>query len=171
MEVLLTITSRTDGSVREEKQEIGDGLVMGRGAEQGVLLDGPDLSREHLSLSQEGADIYVTDTSANGTWLNGTRLRKSVKSLVRPGDSIEVPGYLVNVRLVEQAEAPGEAGSVQLVQAATPETVPPATPHSSSPWAVLNPVFRFTGSFTFMEKVLFFVALGGLALVYTYMNS
>ena len=169
MEILLTIRSNSDHSVREQNCEVGNGLVMGRGAEQGILLDGPDLSREHLMLSQEGDDICLTDISVNGTWLNGTRLRKSVKSLVRPGDSIEVPGYVLSFHLAEQAEAPTEPGS--LPQAVAPESAPSLLPPHRSPWAVLDPAFRFTRSFTFLEKLMFFVAVGGLVLVFTYMTS
>src|SRR4051794_10428974 len=105
MEILLSICSKTDGSVREAKLQLGERLVLGRGAENGVLLDGPDLSREHLTLSTDGTNIYVTDLSVNGTWLNGTRLGKSIKKRVRPEDSIEVPGYAINVRILEEPEA------------------------------------------------------------------
>ena len=170
MEILLAITSRTDNSVREEKRDIGTGLAVGRGADHGVLLDGPDLSREHLVLTEGGGEIYVTDCSVNGTWLNGRRLQKSVKSLVRPGDSIELPGYILTFRLPEQLQAPAEAAG-QANNELTPEIVMAATPGGSSPWAMLEPVFRFTGSFTFMEKVLVLVALSGLVLVYTYISS
>jgi predicted component of type VI protein secretion system len=169
MEIVLTIRSTGDRSVREEKCEVGNALVMGRGAENGILLDGPDLSREHLVLSQEGDDIYLTDTSVNGTWLNGTRLRKSVKSLVRPEDSIEVPGYVLSFHLVEQAALPAEPAL--LAQAVAPESALSAAPPHRSPWAVLDPAFRFTNSFTFLEKLMFFLAVGGLALVFTYMTS
>ena len=49
MEILLSIRAKSDSSTREVKAAIDNGLVIGRGAEQGVLLDGPDLSREHRS--------------------------------------------------------------------------------------------------------------------------
>ena len=106
MEMLLSIRSKSDGSVREVKHDIGNGLVVGRGAEHGVLLDGPDLSREHLVLTTDGTDIYVTDLSSNGTWLNGARLRRSIRSLMRVEDSVEVPGYVLTVRPNGQPEKP-----------------------------------------------------------------
>jgi predicted component of type VI protein secretion system len=172
MEILLSITSRSDRSVREEKRELGNGLVLGRGAEHGVLLEGPDLSREHLMLSQEGANIYVTDTSVNGTWLNGTRLRRSLKTLLQPGDSVEVPGYVLAVHSApEQSHAASEASAEKLPHQATPESEVAATPRQLFPGAVLDPVFHFTSSFTFMEKFLVVVGLGGLALIVTYINS
>ena len=167
MEILLTITSQADRSRREERLEIGSGLAIGRGAEHGLLLDGSDLSREHVLLTEDGGDVYLTDTSVNGTWLNGNRLRKSAKTLVRAGDSIEIPGYVLSFRPGQAAEAVPEAG---FGQAAAIADVP-AMPSHSSPWALLDPVLRFTSSFTFIEKLLAFVALGGLVLVFTYISS
>jgi hypothetical protein len=54
MDIRLLIHSKTDGTDREVKCPIGEGLAVGRGAEDGVLLDGPDLSREHFILSTDG---------------------------------------------------------------------------------------------------------------------
>jgi hypothetical protein len=63
---LVAIQSKTDGTVREEKYDIDTGLVISRGAEQGVPVDGLDLSREHLVLTTDGADIYIEDLSVSG---------------------------------------------------------------------------------------------------------
>lgn len=172
MEIRLSIRSEIDGSVRDVSCAIGDGLILGRGAEEGVLLEGPDLSREHLVLTTDGTNVYVTDLSVNGTWLNGTRLRKSVKTRVRVEDSIGVPGYVLSFRLGEQPEGTGEVAVAQLPQAvAEGSQVPLATPETSRPLAMLDPVFRFVGSFTFMEKFLILVGLSGLLLLYTYLGS
>jgi predicted component of type VI protein secretion system len=172
MEILLSIQSKSDGTVREEKYDIGSGLAIGRGAEQGVLLDGLDLSREHLALTTDGTDVYVEDLSVNGTWLNGTRLRKSFKTRVRAEDSIGIPGYSLTFRLVDQSE---EIPADSIAPAAVP--ISDHTPTSalaakkSGPLAALEPVFRFIGSFTFMEKFLVVVGLTGLLLLYTYVSS
>src|SRR5512147_241107 len=184
MDILLSIRSRTDNSVREIKHDIGNGLVVGRGAERGVLLDGPDLSREHLVLTTDGDDIYVTDLSSNGTWLNGTRLRRSVRSRVRVEDSIEVPGYLLTLKLdgqpekVEEAPValrpqpvpePSQVASQNVSQSAS--QVVPIAPEPRGPMAFLAPVSEFVGSFTFLEKFMTVVALSGLLLLYTYVGS
>lgn len=172
MEVLLSIQSKADGSVREIQREIADGLAMGRGAEEGVLLDGPDLSREHLILTTDGSAVYVTDLSNNGTWLNGTRLRRSVKSRLRADDSIEVPGYILSFRLPEPPQEAGAPVANDALIAVAPDRVPaPEPPKASGPMAVLDPVFHFIGSFTFMEKFFTVVACGGLLLLYTYFGS
>ena len=180
MEMLLSIRSKSDGSVREVKHDIGNGLVVGRGAEHGVLLDGPDLSREHLVLTTDGTDIYVTDLSSNGTWLNGARLRRSIRSLMRVEDSVEVPGYVLTVRPNGQPEKPpekaDEAPVVQRLQPVVPiaessQVVVPITAEPAGAMAFLDPVFGFVESFTFLEKFLAFVALSGLLLLYTYVGS
>src|SRR5215831_14084906 len=105
MEILLSISSTLDNSVREVKRSLHDGLVVGRGAEEGILLEGKDLSREHLVLTEEGTAILVTDLSVNGTWLNGKRLKKSVKARVHPGDAISISGYVLTYQLVEELDA------------------------------------------------------------------
>lgn len=171
MEILLSINSKTDGTVRELKCAIGDGLVIGRGAEEGVLLEGLDLSREHLVLTTDGKDVYVTDLSVNGTWLNGARLRKSVKSKVRSQDVIEVPGYSLTFRFADQPDDTGEVSITPLPAALPDDPQPAIAEKKSGPLAVLDPVFRFIGSFSFMEKFLVLVGLSGLLLLYTYLGS
>ncbi len=172
MEVLLSIQSKTDGSVREVKRDIADGLAVGRGAEEGVLLDGPDLSREHLMLTTDGAVVYVTDLSNNGTWLNGSRLRRSIKSRVRAEDSIELPGYILTFRLPEEAQEIVAVSTSETPRAVSEISSPAQEPPKpSGPLAMLDPVFHFIGSFTFMEKFLAVVSCGGLLLLYSYLGS
>jgi len=144
---------------------------MGRGAEDGILLEGADLSREHLVLSDDGKFIYVTDVSVNGTWVNGKRLKKSVKSRVHPHDSIEVPGYVLTFRFVEETQTPGpkSSGAFSLLpQAMNQENV---ASQKQGHLAALKPVFQFFASFTTMEKSMFLVAVCGLTLLYTYATS
>jgi predicted component of type VI protein secretion system len=169
MEIQLLIRSKTEASTREVPCAIGDGLVIGRGAEQGVLLDGPDLSREHLVLTTDGTHVYVTDLSVNGTWLNGNRLKRSVKTRVRTDDLIEVPGYALSFSPAEQPEKTGEAAIAHMPQPApAPRPAAPSVPEPAEPVGVLDPVFRFIGSFSFGEKFLALVGVGGLLLLYIY---
>ena len=173
MEIVLSIKSKSDGSVKEVKHELlGRGLVVGRGAEGGVLLEGLDLSREHLVLTTDGTDIYVEDLSVNGTWLNGKRLHKSFKTRVRAEDSIELPGYALTARLVTESE---EAIPESISQPPGPilEDTPnqALAPIKSGPLAALDPVFGFIGSLSFMEKFLVIVGITGLLLLYTYISS
>jgi len=172
MDVFLSITSTTDGGVQEVRYSLSDSLVVGRGAEGGVLLEGPDLSREHLAFTSEGGSVYVTDLSVNGTWVNGKRLRKSVRQRVSPEDSIELPGYVLKYRSADQPELVEDAPSDQTSQLLVEDNpLAVAVAKKSGPLAVLEPVFGFVGSFSFMEKFLVMVGLTGLLLLYTYLGS
>lgn len=61
---------------------------IGRGAEDQpmdlALYANDEVSREHLQLRRDGATgvFFVKDTSTNGTWVNGKRLRKGVEELL-----------------------------------------------------------------------------------------
>jgi predicted component of type VI protein secretion system len=172
MDILLSIRAKADSTTREVRCAIGDGLVIGRGAEQGVLLDGPDLSREHLVITAEGTNLFLTDLSSNGTWLNGTRLKRSVKTRISVDDLIEIPGYALNLKFADQPEKVAAAPvPPPPPPAAAPEPVvpPPALPEE--PKGLLSPVFGFIGSFSFMEKALVVVGLGGLLLLFAYFGS
>ena len=176
MEILLSIQSKSDGSVREVPSALAEGLVIGRGAEDGILLEGADLSREHFVLTEDGTAVYVTDLSANGTWVNGKQIRKSVRTRVRPDDSIQVPGYVLTFRIVDQTQpsSPASEGEVprpSLVVAPPESTQAVIVPQKQGRQARLQPVSQFLSSFTGMEKFMFFVALSGLLLLYTYVTS
>ena len=172
MEILISISSTLDDSVREVRRAVDDGLVVGRGAEEGLLLEGKDLSREHFVLTQDGTAIYVTDLSVNGTWLNGTRLKKSARARVRQGDSIAISGYVLTYRLLEELEPDADAQEVLPLPnvAANGESLT-AIAQTQGPLAVLDPVLSFLSSFTLMEKSMFLVAVSGLFLLYAYAAS
>lgn len=173
MEILLSIESKQDGTIREVKRELGEGLMVGRGAEEGILLDGSDLSREHLVITADSTHIYVTDLSNNGTWLNGTRIRRSLRTRVRPEDKVEIPGYILIVKPVVELADEKPGGEVAIVpSAATLETMQaPPEPAPAGVASFLKPVGEFVGSFTFMEKFSVFVACLGLLLLYSYFGS
>jgi predicted component of type VI protein secretion system len=172
MDILLSIRAKADSTTREVRSAIGDGLVIGRGAEQGVLLDGPDLSREHLVITAEDTNLFLTDLSSNGTWLNGTRLKRSVKTRISVDDLIEIPGYALNLKFADQPEkvaaAPAPPPSPP---ALAPEPVASPSIPPEEPKGLLSPVFGFIGSFSFMEKALVVVGLGGLFLLFAYFGS
>ena len=171
MEILVQVTAKGESTSKDFKREVGQGLVIGRGAEEGILLEGGDLSREHLAFTADERNIYVTDLSANGTWLNGSRLRKSVRTRVRPDDKVEIPGYVLTVTRVEEVVA--EPVSPPLLASAEREPVQDLNPpkKKSGMVAMLDPAFAFLGSFTFMEKLMVFFGLFGLLLLGTYLRS
>jgi hypothetical protein len=97
-------------------------------------------------------------------------LKKSKKTRVQPDDTIEIPGYAISFRLLQQAEVNPPALLSQAAQLAQ-EQSPPVALQKKGALAVLDPVFGFVASFTFMEKAMFIVAICGLLLLYTYISS
>jgi pilus assembly protein CpaF len=55
----------------------GDVLVVGRGPDCGISLDDRSISRHHARLDVGSDDVLVTDTSTNGTLVDGTVLRRA----------------------------------------------------------------------------------------------
>ncbi|MFZ0735283.1 MAG: FHA domain-containing protein [Candidatus Sulfotelmatobacter sp.] len=168
MEILLSIRSKSDSSVREVKSAISDGLVIGRGAEGGILLEGPDLSREHLVITADGSDTYITDLSSNGTWLNGVRLKRSAKSRFTPEDLAEIPGYAITFSLTEEPSKLVETPVTEMPPRGELRSfpIPPVVKDSG----FLDPAFRFLRSFTLLEKFLILVGCSGLFLLYAYVG-
>jgi predicted component of type VI protein secretion system len=169
MDVLVSIQSKADSTSREVKSTVAEGLVIGRGVEKGILLDGPDLSREHIVITADGDDLFVTDLSSNGTWLNGNRLTRAERSRVHEGDLIEVPGYVLTIK-IEHPPEKSPAAPVLQMQSLEPEPAPPPPPPEPKS-GLLSPVFSFLGSFTLLEKFSTLVGAAGLILLFSYFGS
>ena len=170
MDILLSIRSKSDSSTREIKSTIAEGLVIGRGVEKGVLLEGQDLSREHFVITADGADLFVTDLSSNGTWVNGARLNRSERTKVRERDLIEIPGYAITFKLAEQA---AEKPAPQAVAGPSPHLEPEpnlVAPPAAKP-GPLGMVFQAIGAFTMLEKISILLGVAGLSLLYAYFGS
>jgi hypothetical protein len=77
-------------------------LEIGRGAECGLVLDEPEMSRRHALIEVTASEIFLRDLgSTNGTYVNGVQVRDA---LLYPGDQlafdrnrflIEAPGMPV----------------------------------------------------------------------------
>ena len=51
-------------------------LSIGR-TETDLVISNPKISRKHLELYFENGEVYIKDTSSNGTYINGTKLSKN----------------------------------------------------------------------------------------------
>ena len=61
-------------------------LVIGRGSECDLILDEPEMSRQHAVIENFGDGVYLRDLgSANGTFVNGVQVRDAV---LHPDDQI-----------------------------------------------------------------------------------
>ena len=65
------------------------GATMGRSRQCDVMVDDPNVSRNHAEIRPRGGSWVLTDLgSTNGSRLNGRRLEGS--EVLKPGDEIEL---------------------------------------------------------------------------------
>lgn len=160
MEIHVSIVNKEDQSSREFRCRLDERVVVGRGPESAVPIDGPAISREHLVLEKGDADVVlVTDVSANGCWINGARVPKSRRLPVQESDVVEVPGFEIRIRRAQAAEQQPALP----VAAARQETKPAARRLG----ALLAPLAAFTPT----EKFTAAAALASLGLVVAYALS
>jgi predicted component of type VI protein secretion system len=105
MELELSIENGDTGEVSVERLAIEDRVVLGRGPESPVALDGPLISREHIAFEVVGDSLCVADLSANGSWLNEVQLQAGRRYPVTEADRVRVPGYEFRCVLAGAAEA------------------------------------------------------------------
>ncbi|MCB1056394.1 MAG: sigma 54-interacting transcriptional regulator [Acidobacteria bacterium] len=92
------------------------GSVVGSGADAGLVLDHPTVSRRHAALEPDGDGVWLEDLgSSNGTRLGGTPITGRV--LVGPGDRVHFGSLEARFELTDARE----------VEAAIELTPPPAT--------------------------------------------
>jgi pSer/pThr/pTyr-binding forkhead associated (FHA) protein len=109
--VCLRVTAGPEtGTVRAVRSRI----VIGRGHEADLRLSDPAVSRIHAAVRFEGRTLVVEDLdSANGTWVNGDRLRDPCRA--GAGDSIELGDSRLEIQ-VDSGEGP-----LPTTEQATPE--------------------------------------------------
>jgi hypothetical protein len=84
-------------NVRELASGLGHNLrlpaTIGRSPSSPILVEDKEASRKHFRLEQAEGKVAVVDLgSANGTFLNGTRVREGESKILRPGDRLKIPG-------------------------------------------------------------------------------
>ncbi len=111
MTLTLTILRCPDRVGPETRRLEGGELVLGRGpGADWVLRDPsaqPQISRRHCTIGFAGGAWTVTDTSTNGTMLNGQPAPQARPSrALRDGDRLGLGPYEIEIALVEQPYAP-----------------------------------------------------------------
>ncbi len=82
---------------------------IGRDPENEIQLQDGQVSRQHAHLEPEGDAFYLADLgSANGTYVNGTRIAQSV--WLAPGDTIQVGDSYLQVQVIN-GRIPGQAAA------------------------------------------------------------
>ena len=152
MELVISARSEKDGDLTSARIDLNGGVTLGRGPESPLLLDAPGMSRDHLRLHLEEDELFVTDLSSNGTWLNSARLRRDKPELLTAADSIKIPGFEIRIEL------PNTPAKLSPTMAAEPE-------QTRGPLASVR---TFAGSFSRLERFLTALALASLFLVIVY---
>jgi pSer/pThr/pTyr-binding forkhead associated (FHA) protein len=80
------------------------GVVIGRSAaDSDFVIDSPELSRSHVRLSEKDGILYLEDLgSANGTVLNGLKLKPAQLVALHNGDELELAVSMFAVEFQER---------------------------------------------------------------------
>jgi pSer/pThr/pTyr-binding forkhead associated (FHA) protein len=158
VELFISAFSSENGTHSSSRCNLDGVLTLGRGPESPLLLDGTGISREHLRLDSEGANIFITDLSSNGTWLNAERLMRGERSPLTPADVIKIPGFEVRVDW-----------NISVAPQTLPHVVPEAAAKSTATSGLLKSVGCFAATFSKVERCRITLALSTLALVMFYL--
>jgi predicted component of type VI protein secretion system len=170
VDVALTIKSKATGTEEEVRWSTDRELVLGRGPDSPVLLNGTGISREHVRFRLDGQDILVTDLSSNGTWINGERLARGQQYRVAEGDFLEVPGHEIVLSLLQSLDTGVPSPAVQ--DGAPPaRAVEASQPQQSKNARPSVPGLALLRSLTMLERFLILVALAAIVLLLSYIRS
>ena len=159
MEILVTVKSKADQSLKTVRQPVNGRLVLGRGADSAVPLEAPGISREHLEVQADDSSLYLIDLSSNGTWLNGSRMPPRRKCRVGETDVVELPGFELHF---QTARVNGTAAATSVAAGAAPARLPAAGPAKRSG--------SFLSSFTALDIFLMLVAMASFGLFFFYLT-
>ena len=86
-----TINSGSHGNLFKNKKRI----LIGRTAENDLVFDENFVSRHHAYIEQEGNSYFITDTSTNGTYVNGRLI--SSRTRLSNSDEIKIGSRIFNL--------------------------------------------------------------------------
>lgn len=91
--------SETEKAFDFEYEEIS----LGRADVNAVVLEGAGVSRRHAKIFPDGKDFFITDLgSRGGTKLNGMRLPKNEKYILKHNDIINIEKYDIRFQLINE---------------------------------------------------------------------
>jgi type VI secretion system FHA domain protein len=99
---LLLVTRRGPSGVASDQREVTRiPFSIGRAAENDWAMPDPDrvMSKRHCRITADGETWLITDTSSNGTFLNGTALEYDVPRALRDDDRVVTGAYEIQARL------------------------------------------------------------------------
>jgi predicted component of type VI protein secretion system len=167
VEIELTIESRESGQVVVKRLPWGSNrVVLGRGPDSPVTLDGVGVSREHISLEASPEGVKVADLSANGTWINGLRLQPGTRYIATEADRVSIPGYDLRFLLIGGAPPP----KVQASTTASPAKPPAAGGMAAAPVPAAKAVVKPPLAITRLEWFAASVVVLAIAITVIYVQ-
>ena len=153
----------------------GGPLVLGRGPESPIPLEGTQLSRNHLAFTFVDGVLTVTDLSSNGVWLNGQPLPKKTPILCGPFDEVRIAGYTMTARLLTPPPPPEVPKKVERTADIARPVLQPAAPTPAAPSVAVPtpeiapppPWWRFDG----VERWTVILVVVAIALLVLYRMS
>ena len=146
MELLLFVFAGADEPPLQHRFENPERITLGRGPQSPVMLDGPAVSREHLTLDIRDGALWATDISSNGSWVNGRAMPGGAPQRLGPGDEVRVGDYTLRFRLEAVEPAPRSLDETMAGRPAAQQSTPvqqPAEPPLSLARAMLSGVSFF----------------------------
>src|SRR5258705_13393037 len=120
MAVRLTVKQRSEagGAEKPSSMLLEDEIItLGRDAKCQVVLAQQAVSRSHARISRDGSLFFVEDLgSSYGTQINGSKLPKGEKHLLRNGDVIAIAQFDVTFdRVAAESNSEGGPNNTQVV--------------------------------------------------------
>lgn len=144
-------------------------IEIGRGAECGLVLDEPEMSRRHALIEVRPGEIFLRDLgSTNGTYVNGVQVRDAV---LHPGDQlafdrnrflVEAPGMparredprtpTATPAVDRQPQVTQTMRAIRIDEPAAPVDPPPVEGQGGgwNPWALLAAAVLIAGAFALL---------------------
>jgi predicted component of type VI protein secretion system len=109
-----------DGPNSGREFELSGATVVGRDQSAGLVIDDPEASRRHASLSVSESGVTVEDLgSTNGTFVNGARI-SDARDVVG-GDKLRIGTTVFELRVEEEPEPEPEAAQATRIGTALPD--------------------------------------------------
>lgn len=161
MELLVFSSAGAAEPPEEYRFEDPERIVLGRGPQSPVPLDGPAVSREHLSVELRGGAVWVTDISSNGSYFNNRTLTPGAPQMAGPADEIRVGEYVLRFQIVAEEPPPTPADAT--ASESTPANSNPA--RNPAPKPPPSTAMSFLADIGFSEWLALAVLLAAGALV------
>ena len=97
------IIKDSNGVVQERFFE-QEQITIGRINTQDIVLVNEYVSRKHAQIEIQNAAFYIVDTSTNGTWVNGHKLKRNEPHLLADGDAIDIEKWRLTVHFDQSKE-------------------------------------------------------------------